>query len=97
MWQPGRKNILFNEILYVLIDSCYAAEAERLLECLKHVWRDERRERRTDVDILDAEAQKGQQNDDGLLLVPCDVEHYRQVVDTVDTEDLFQLQSHDYP
>ena len=47
--------------------------------------------------ILHAKVQKGKQNDYCLLLVPCDVEEDRQVVDVVCTKNLFQFECHHCP
>ena len=45
------------------------------------------------MDVLDAEVQQGEQDDDGLLLVPGDIVGNRQLIDIVEAEDLFELQS----
>ena len=49
------------------------------------------------MDILHPKAQQGEEHDDGLLLIPCDVKGYRQLVNISSTEDLFELQGHHSP
>ncbi len=44
------------------------------------------------MDVLHAKVKERQQDDDGLLLVPCDVEGERQLVDVVKAENLLELQ-----
>ena len=44
------------------------------------------------MDVLDAEVQQGQQDDDSLLLVPSNVEDERQLVDIIKTEDFLELE-----
>ena len=59
--------------LDVVLDRRDAADAEVLDENLGDIRGEESRQRRSEVDVLDAEVQQGQQDDDGLLLVPSDV------------------------
>lgn len=44
------------------------------------------------MDILDAQIQQGEKHNDCFLLVPCDIERNRQVVDIVQPKDLLQFQ-----
>lgn len=78
--------------LDVVLDRRDAADAEVLDENLGDIRGEESRQRRSEVDVLDAEVQQGQQDDDGLLLVPSDVEDKRQLVDVIKTEDFLELE-----
>ena len=78
--------------LDVVLDRRDAADAKVLDENLGDIRGEESRQRRSEVDVLDAEVQQGQQDDDGLLLVPSDVEDKRQLVDVIKTEDFLELE-----
>ncbi len=39
------------------------------------------------MDILHAKVEKGKQNDNSLLFIPCDIEENREVIDIVCSED----------
>ena len=65
----------------IVIHRADARDAEILDQHVGHVRRQERRERRPQMDVLDAQMQQRQQDDNGFLLVPGDVERQRQVVD----------------
>jgi len=49
------------------------------------------------MDILHAKAQQSEKHDDGLLLIPGNVESNRQIIDISSSEDLFELQGHHSP
>ena len=44
------------------------------------------------MDVLLTQVQQGQQDDDGLLLVPSNVEDERQLVDVIEAEDFLELE-----
>jgi hypothetical protein len=56
--------------LQILLDRRDAGDAEIIDKHLRHIRRKERRERRAEVDVLYAEIEQGEKNDDGLLLIP---------------------------
>ena len=58
----------------------------------RDIRRKERRERGTEVDVLHAEVEQSEENDDGLLLVPRDIVGNRKIVDVIQAEHLFELQ-----
>ncbi len=45
------------------------------------------------MNVLYAQIEKGEKYDDGLLLIPCDVEYDRKIVDIVEPENLLELES----
>ena len=47
------------------------------------------------MDVLHAQVQQSQENDDGLLLVPGDIESNRQLVNIVESKHLFEFQGND--
>ena len=69
-----------------------ASDAEILHKDLCDIRGKERGERGAEVDILHAEVEQSEENDDGLLLVPRDVVGNRQIVDVIQAEHLFELQ-----
>ena len=87
--------VLTEEQLHIVLDRADACNAEVLNENLCHIGAEEGGQSGTQVDILHAQVQQGQQHDDRLLLIPGDVVDNRQVVDVVQAEDLLQLQGND--
>ena len=81
-----------NHALDVALDVRNAADAEGLDEHVRDIRRKERRQRRSEVDVLHTEMQEREEDDDRLLLIPCDVVDNRQFVHIGEAEDLLELQ-----
>ena len=61
-------------------------DAKGIYEDVGNVRRQERRECRPQVDVLDTQVKECKEDDDGLLLVPCDVVSDREIVEVFETE-----------
>ena len=72
--------LLFQKLLQVFLRRGDGGNAEVLYEVVQHVWRDERRKRGAEADVLDAQMQQRQQDAHRLLLIPGKHHGQRQVV-----------------
>ena len=85
-------SVFSEEQLQILVHCGDAGDAEVFDQHIGHVRREEGRKRRSEVNILHSEGEQGEQDDDGLLLVPGNVERQRELIDVVEPEDLLQLE-----
>ena len=69
------------DLLHVIVDVGGRTDAELLDKDIQYVGRDESRQCRSEVDVLDTERQQGQQDADRFLLIPGEDQGQRQVVD----------------
>lgn len=83
---------LREEQLQVVLHGADSGDAEVLYQHLGHIGAEEGGEGGAQVDVLDAQVQQSQQDDDGLLLVPGNIVDNGQVVDIIKAKDLLQLQ-----
>ena len=77
----------------ILLDCRDCPDVELILKHFQDIRGEKGREGRTGVDILDSEVKEGEQDDDSLLLIPCDIENDRKIVDAVDFKGILRARA----
>ena len=75
--------------LQVFVHGGDARNAEVVYQNLRHIRGQEGRKCRSQMDVFNSEVEESQKHDDRLLLVPGNVEGKREIVDVIQSKDLF--------
>ena len=78
--------------LQVIVHCPDSRDTEVFRKNLRNIWRQEARECRAEVNVLDAKIQECKEHDDCLLFIPCDVECKRKAVNVIQFKYILEFQ-----
>ena len=73
----------------ILLHSGDSADIEFLFQHFEDVGRKESRESRTGIYVAHSKIEEVEKNNDRFLLIPCDIENNREIIDILHLESIF--------